>query len=219
MDASKSYTQQINTRVKTTGVLLFGDSVLFGTGASTRNVGCGRILGMLLAETPVTIKGKNRDTTKDGLQRLKSDVLQDTISSHVIILFGNNDCRLIDIDRPIVSLEEYRDNLKEIIRQIKAVGKIPILSNLQPINSGLFYKTLPDMRKFMVKISSPSEWHRRYSLICEEVVKKESIKLADIRSTLNRYGNSVIADDGLHPNDLGHKIIAQKFFETLKENL
>ncbi|PIV39341.1 MAG: hypothetical protein COS29_03110 [Candidatus Omnitrophica bacterium CG02_land_8_20_14_3_00__42_8] len=200
---------------KLTGVILFGDSVLFGTGATVRNNGCSRILRGFLKDRPVIIKCKNRDTTKDGLKRLNFDVLDDDICSHVIILFGNNDCKLIDIDTPAVSLERYKENLTKIIKEIKNVDKIPILSNLQPIDYSLVCKTLPDVIERIANIDKSDDFHKKYSIVCNEVAMSENIKLADIFSELKKYGKVVIANDGIHPSDLGHKVIAQKFLDIL----
>lgn len=198
-------------------VILFGDSVLFGRGATQRNVGCGRLLRNLLKRIPVAIKGRNADTTREGLQRLAIDILNDIEPSYVIILFGNNDCRLKGIDTPFVSLFEYKENLTKIILRIKSNNKIPILSNLQPIDSEMFYNTLPDMKRFIIHIGTPYEWQKKYSCACNEVAHKENIKLADIRSILESYGREAISKDGLHPNDLGHQLIAKIFLETLEE--
>ncbi len=204
--------------IKISKIILFGDSVLFGIGASQRNYGCGRILRELLKNTHIIILGgRNRNTTRDGLQRLHDDILKYTEPAYVIILFGNNDCRLKGIDEPMVSLFEYKENLKKMIKEIKTNAKIPILSNLQPIDSSMVYKTLPDMRKLIVNIDSPREWHDKYNLICNQLATEECIKLADINSVLNRYGHNVIAGDGLHPNDFGHKIIAQEFLKAIKD--
>lgn len=196
-------------------VILFGDSVLFGIGASNRSLGCGRILKTLLPQIPVIIKGRNRDTTEDALQRLSADVIKNKECAAVIILFGNNDCKLQDIDEPVVSLPKYEENLRKIVTQIKSNNKIPILSNLQPIDSEMFYETLPGIKKLMVNIDSPKEWQRGYSLACGRVAARENIRLADIMTMLDKHGNSVLDRDGLHPNDKGHRMIAQKFFDVL----
>lgn len=38
-----------------------------------------------------------------------------------------------------------------------------------------------------------------------------------LRSALLEHGRNVVSQDGLRPNNLGHKIIAEKFSEVLKE--
>lgn len=202
--------------MKINGLILFGDSVLFGTGASSRDNGCGRILRSL-TKIPILIKGRNNDSSKDGLARLESDVLKRGQYSHVILLFGNNDCRLVGINKPLVDLENYRTNLSDMIKQVKNAGKSAIISNLQPIESEGFYKTYPQMKQFISMTESPYQWHKRYSDVCEEISRSERIPLLNIRSKLEPRTNEVLASDGLHPNDLGHKIIAQTIFELLNQ--
>ncbi|MCF7869882.1 MAG: hypothetical protein K9M01_02050 [Candidatus Omnitrophica bacterium] len=196
------------------GVVLFGDSVLFGTGASHRKFGCGRILRSLI-DVPVIIKGRNKETSRDGLKRIQRDALEEDKASHVIILFGNNDCKLIDYDKAIVGTKEYERNLVEMVRLAKSKNKVPIISNLQPIDSGLFRKTLPDIAKLMVEIT-PYEGQKKYSDICNQIAASENIALADIRSSLEDNLKETLAADGIHPNDAGHKIIAEEFLHKLK---
>ncbi|OGX17207.1 MAG: hypothetical protein A3K83_03755 [Omnitrophica WOR_2 bacterium RBG_13_44_8b] len=71
------------------------------------------------------------------------------------------------------------------------------------------------MKKFIAMTDTPYEWHKRYSDICEEVSRLEEIPLLNIRVKLEQKKNAALASDGLHPNDLGHKIIAQTIFEFL----
>ena len=40
--------------------------------------------------------------------------------------------------------------------------------------------------------------------------------MVDIRSELERQVNSAIGDDGVHPNDYGHQIIASRVIQELK---
>lgn len=196
------------------GVICFGDSVIFGTGATNRNLGCGRVLRSLL-KRPVLIRGKNNDTSRDALKRLKNDVLIKQEYSHVIVLFGNNDCKLVSVDTPCVSLIEYKDNLLKIINSIRQSGKTTLLSNLPPITNTGFSKSLPQIKKLMINIKSPSEWHKKYSDILSEVADSCYVKLIDIHSKLQSFKKRVMSEDGLHPNDFGHKVIAHEFKKQL----
>lgn len=202
------------------GIILFGDSVFFGTGASHRNLGCGKLLKKRLNE-PVLIKGRNRDTTQDGLLRLEWGVTNEETFSHVIVMFGNNDCRLIGINKAQISLESYKNNLKKIIQKIREAKKVPSLVNLQPINSDIFLKSLDYKQRNMLietqRITkyTPYSWQKNYSDICNDVARSEHIELVDIRSQLEKNLNEVLADDGLHPNDVGHQIIAETIYNFL----
>ena len=120
----KPYMSYKKGNTKITGIILFGDSVLCGTGASCRQYGCGKLLKYSLSNMPVLIKGRNRDTTRDGLERLQTNVLDQESYSHVIVLFGNNDCRLVEQNKPSISLEEYKSNLHKMIQHIKKIKKL-----------------------------------------------------------------------------------------------
>ena len=158
-----------------------------------------------------------RDLTTQKIL-IQNCLIQDSlraILSNVIILFGNNDCRLVGYDTPAVSLDEYKNNLLSIITQLKNANKIPFISNLQPINENLFRHTLPQVARYMKMIKSAYEWQKQYSDICRMIANAEKTVLLDIRSNLEKY-NDVISEDGLHPNDKGHQIIADQILEVLE---
>lgn len=202
------------------GIILFGDSVFFGAGASHRNFGCGRLLKKKLNK-PVLIKSRNKDTTQDGLLRLRREVINEEAFSHVIVMFGNNDCRLIDIDKAQINLCVYQNNLKKIINEIRSSKKIPFLVNLQPINSDIFLQSLGcKQRNIVVETQqiakhNPYSWQKSYSDVCSDVAKTELVTFIDIRTPLERDLNEVLAGDGLHPNDMGHQIIAETIYNFL----
>ncbi len=202
-----------------TGLILYGDSVFFGYGASNKNMGCGRQLKTLLS-VPVIIKARNNITTQDALTGLQNNALSGYNKySDVIILFGNNDCRLIGIDTPKISLKEYKNNLIEIINLITSCGKKCYISNLQPINDAQVIRVDEEIRKNMKKIKSPYLWHRQYSDTCEEAARTCNIPLIDIRTPLENASKGIFFIDGMHPNDAGHEIIAQVLYRVLlKQN-
>lgn len=198
------------------GLILFGDSIFFGTGASKRTKGCGKILKSI-GKFPVLIKGRNRDSTREGLKRLDSDVVKREGFSHIVLLFGNNDCRFIEINHALVDFDEYRENLYTMIYRLESAGKSVLISNLQPIDSQGFYNTHPETKKFVTINETPYSWQKRYSNICEEVARDKKVILIDIRKKLETKKSEILASDGLHPNDLGHRIIADTILETLNK--
>lgn len=199
------------------GVICFGDSILAGTGASSRDKGCAKLLKARL-KMPVSLKGINRNTSQDGLVRLQQDVLDQKDLSHVIILFGNNDCRLVDVNRSAVSKDHFIENLKKIANHIKKNHQTPLFCNLQPINSQMLFQAIPDFQKFQSENRiNPEELQEVYSESIEDFTKKNGEILIDIRSSLQCEKKEVLAKDGLHPNDYGHEIIAQIIFDELKK--
>jgi len=202
--------------MKTKGIILFGDSVFFGYGASDKNKGCGRILRNLCRNVQILIKARNNDSTRSGLDRIKGDVLTRENYSHVFILFGNNDCRLVDKLTPICTIEEFRNNLMKITLLIKNVGKNPILCNLQPINDYLCYQRLSYMREYLNPNITPDAWHKKYSDEIVLLADKIEVPIVDIEKKL-RSTSDAIYKDGLHPNDKGHMVIARLLFDEIKK--
>jgi lysophospholipase L1-like esterase len=198
------------------GAILFGDSVFFGIGASSKDKGCGRQLKKIV-DLPIFIKSHNLDTSRDGLNRLNKDVLECDDILFTVIMFGNNDCRLNKQNIPNVSLQEYKYNLKMMVKKIKSAFKIPLICNLHPISTEGFFRIFPEMRKFADIYPLPSSWQEKYSDICGELCTEENIFLVDIRTPLKKNINSILAKDGLHPNDLGHNVIAKELERTLKK--
>lgn len=195
--------------------ILFGDSIFFGIGASHRNKGCGRLLKNDY-KGKVLIKSRPNETSKEAIERLDKDVLDHRDYSIVIILFGNNDCRLDDSQNPLVKLEDFKKNLIYIIVNIKRDGKIPILCNLQPIDSDSFF-TAYGKDKYVNFPYSPSSWHGKYSSVCDSIAAEQNIPLVDIRKSLKQYSKSILSKDGLHPNDRGHMIIKDILVENLNK--
>lgn len=199
---------------KLKGLVLFGDSVFFGIGASNRDLGCGRLLKSMLG-IPVLIKSRNRDTSVDALTRIKACRWDKNIFSHVIIMFGNNDCRLIDINRTQVEIKEYRNNLQAIVAWFQDNGFSPLLTNLQPINNDGFQRHLSSKQYSIFSVTqsltkeTPYSWQKKYSDACEETAKVTGVLLVDIRTPLEKLGKEIMARDGLHPNDLGHRVVAE----------
>ncbi|HOW59310.1 MAG TPA: SGNH/GDSL hydrolase family protein [Candidatus Omnitrophota bacterium] len=199
------------------GVICFGDSILAGTGASFRDKGCAKLLKARL-KIPVSLKGINRNTSQDGLIRLQQDVLDQKNLSHVIILFGNNDCRFVDSNRFSVSQDHFIENLKEMAASIKRNHQIPMFCNLQPIDFPMLFQFMPEVQKIYSENKiNPEELQGTYSDLIENFAKKSAEILIDIRTPLKCKKNEILAKDGLHPNDYGHEIIAQKIFAELKK--
>jgi len=206
------------------GIVLFGDSVFFGVGASSRELGCGKLLKKMIS-VPVIIKGKSLDTSRDALLKLKKNTIIDyNNAEYIIIMFGNNDCRLIGINKPQTCLDEFRDNLRQIIEEIRKNKVVPILTNLQPIDNERIMRNMNETQLFYVLATqsltedTPYTWQKKYSDVCESVAVSEQVKLIDIRTPLCSHREKYIAADGLHPNDLGHKVISvaiSNFYKSL----
>lgn len=197
------------------GIILFGDSVFYGIGAKSAKAGCGRVLQTLIS-APVLIRAYSGETTTDALARLHADVLERESYSHVFVLFGNNDC-FVNRDGGIkVPIDEFERNLRSIVRNIRAAGKMPLLSNLQPVSPQLLIRSYPHIMQYLQKYKvSADQWQATYSARCEKVAQEEALPLLDIRSKLLGDVDSFVARDGVHLNDAGHRVIADEMLFML----
>lgn len=198
------------------GIVFFGDSILAGTGASQRENGCAKLVKESLF-IPVSLKGRNWNTSVDALNRLELDVLKQNQFSHIFILFGNNDCWLKQPNMSNVSIEQFESNIKMIIGRIKLNHQIPVLINLQPIDVKRFTRIFPELIEFEKKSKTNiCALQKNYSDKLIETANCENIAYIDIRTVLENANCDVLAFDGIHLNDEGHKIIAKEIINYLK---
>ena len=200
-----------------TGLILFGDSILAGTGASQRELSCSKLIKSLI-NVPVSLRGRNWNTSQDGLDRLEDDVLSQKQLSHVLILFGNNDSRLIAPSQHMVALDQFHTNMLTMARKIKSNGQCPLLCNLQLLDESHFATTFPEAGRFRESMGvGISALHQLYSDEIKKIADESGAAFLDIRSPLKKAKENTVASDGMHPNDLGHKIIAVSVIACLTQ--
>jgi len=196
------------------GVVLFGDSVFVGIGASRRSLGCSKIVQQLF-EYPVVVIARTGYTSMDGLLNL-DEVASQTECASVVIMFGNNDCRVTVEHGARTSPKDFRTNLLKLVKKLRSKGMPPLVCNLQPIDSVKYLKECAQAKELADLFGvTPYEWQKKYSEECERVAKETGVPLIDIRKRLECLSDEVIADDGLHPNDKGHRIIADEIVVSL----
>ncbi|MDD5071048.1 MAG: SGNH/GDSL hydrolase family protein, partial [Candidatus Omnitrophica bacterium] len=57
-----------------------------------------------------------------------------------------------------------------------------------------------------------------YSNCCQQIGEAQRIPFINIRQPLEEAQGNIFCDDGFHPNDLGHSIIAETIFNHFIEN-
>ena len=102
-------------------IICFGDSLTFGTGASTGMDYPSR-LSRLLGK-PVINAGVPGNTTADALQRLEADVLEKN-PGYVLLTLGGNDLK----NR--VGKATAFSNLEAIVRSIQSAGAMVVLGGI-----------------------------------------------------------------------------------------
>lgn len=172
-------------------------------------------------------KGVPGNHTNMARARFQRDVL-DEKPDLLIFSFGINDAA-IDVYKgkttPRITLEEYRENLRYFIREVRAIGAEVIFFTPQPLVmvEGLkkYYDGEPYTSRgfnFMLDIFLDA---------ARKVMEEENTECADINALFRRKSCNdekkllKILPDGMHPNSEGQRIIFQelcRIFEKIHSN-
>ncbi|MCX7777211.1 MAG: SGNH/GDSL hydrolase family protein [Armatimonadetes bacterium] len=94
------------------------------------------------------------------------------------------------------------------------MNAIVLIANLPEMERQPFARRIaPEEREFLRKQS------RIYNDIIERAASDFGAILVDLRSVDEMYDERFFCSDGLHPNDVGYKRIAERFIEALKQNI
>lgn len=220
-------------------VSVFGDSVLKGviyennsykiSKSRFSNI-CEQILGISIEN-----KAKFGSTISTGEKIISKNIelIKQTKSNYIIMEFGGNDCDFNwseisenpDKDHPAKNtIKDFVNIYSKVINELKNIGKKPVLLSLPPIDSNKYFnhisqklneknilKWMQGDRQFL------TNWHERYNIEVFKLAINNKISIIDITSKfleVKNYSN-LLCDDGIHPNEEGHKIIA----ESIKEHI
>jgi lysophospholipase L1-like esterase len=177
---------------------------------------------------PLTIvnAGRGGDTTGDLLARLEGEVLAHA-PDLVILLAGTND-RLNS--QKAVPLEQYAENMRRLVRQIRSRGTKVLLVTIPPAHGPYLLKRHP--REFWgsegaaARIAAVNEVVHRVALehalpVVEFHAQLEKTGGASERAdTLIRNAANSGSEDGVHPTAEGYRLLAGLVVEViLRENL
>lgn len=157
-----------------------------------------------------SVKDNDFVKVKHGMDRFETDVLNHQ-PDWVIINFGLNDAYQDEgIDgKSRIPLVKYRENLEYFIKKIRDQGGDVILLTPNPLGS-----RYEQFRKSRVE---------QYANCVREIAKEQKVLLVDSWELFSRhaYATNVSGDidflyiDGIHPNDLGHELIAEALSRLL----
>ena len=220
-------------------ISVFGDSVLKGVIYENNvykvsknrfsNI-CEDILGISIEN-----KAKFGSTINVGKNIISKniDLIKETNSKYVIMEFGGNDCdyNWVEISEnpdkkhfPKSTITEFIEIYSNLIKELKKLGKQPVLLSLPPIDAIKYFdyisrklnadnilKWMEGNKQFL------TNWHERYNIEVFKLAINNDIPIIDITSKFLEIKNysKLLCDDGIHPNEEGHIIIA----EAIKEHI
>lgn len=217
-------------------IVALGDSTTeAGWEGNAESVYPERLKAMLAArgiDSDVINAGIGNTTSRQAFERLDSDVRRFD-PDYVIIQFGINDSR-IDASQgstqPRLALDEYAGYLKAMTATLRADGAKPILMTPNPMRwSELYGDELKDPA-LGFDFDDPRGINRLldvYAQRVRDIARQENLPLVDVSERFEAYdrtpGQSIddllLDDDGIHPNDTGHALIAEWLTEILMADL
>ncbi len=216
------------------GIILFGDSTTALRPGAVKKVYSVRIeeaLQSIGSSLRVYNAGIGGNTTRDAVKRLDRDVLAH--KPRVIVMqFGINDSA-VDVwknppaTEPRVSLAEYLDNLRHLTAAARNSGAKVILMTTNPIR----WTSLLRDRYGKAPYDPDSEEGfdaatlAGYNDALRQLAMELELPLVDIRAAYPKYaivkGTTVdgLLLDGMHPNDLGHELVAEKLLPVIQDSV
>lgn len=180
--------------------------------------------------------GKFGSTVSTGRKILDRHIRDICSDETVLLEYGGNDSAYNwnEIGRnpdgqhsPNTGLEAFRQQYLSMIEDILSKGARPVILSLPPVDPDRYYAhVLTDMseeEKGNVKrwlggrASYIYNWHEIYNLELFKLAAANNIPIIDITSAFlgRRNFRSMLCEDGMHPNEKGHRLIADTICESL----
>lgn len=211
------------------GIIMFGDSTT-AERASVTKVYAKRIQEKLEgvgSSLQVYNAGIGGNTTRDAKKRFEAEVL--AYQPRVIVMqFGINDSA-VDVWRkppataPRVPLAEYVANLREMITQAQKQGSQVILMTPNPLR---WTDKLKEMYGHPPYDAADHLGFEKATLVgyiaaLHKLAKELNLPLVDVHAAYAAVGklSDEFLPDGMHPNDRGHALVAEKLMPVLRTAL
>ena len=158
-------------------------------------------------------------------------------SDFVVMEVGGNDCdhhweeiatNPNGLHNAITPLEEFATQYHSLIDGIRALGSRPIVLSLPPIIPDLYFNTITQAMNPLQKSNimkwlggstdSISRWHEMYNVRLFKMASKLSIPIIDITTPFLEIVDirPYFCPDGIHPNEEGHRLIAETICRVAK---
>ena len=184
--------------------------------------------------------GKFGSTVSHGVAAVERYIDQIGEADYAILEYGGNDCDFhweeIGADpqgahTPKTTISDFIAKYETMLDKIKGVGATPVLLSLPPLASGEYFnyfsRKLNDASKSNIikwlggTVETINNWHEMYNLEVFKLAMMRHVPIIDITSAFlnKRDYKEYLCDDGIHPNEKGHRLIADVVCDYFTKNL
>lgn len=112
---------------------------------------------------------------------------------------------------------------ERVIQHLRNNGAKPVLVNLSPVDSERYYNWISRSNdgsailQFLREPRRIEHWNEMYNNAVWDIAGRHSVPVLDIRSPIlyERNFTDYFCEDGIHPNDAGQRLIADRLYTTL----
>jgi lysophospholipase L1-like esterase len=222
--------------------MLYGDSILKGVvydESKCKYTVLEKSFGNILQDRlkgVVNNAARFGNTIIRGTSKLQNEVKKNN-PDIVLIEFGGNDCDFnweevaenpSGDHVPKTDFNVFEKMLRSMIESLDKVNIVPVLLTLPPIDADRYFKWVSrnsaamgsSILEWLGSVNKIYWWQERYNSIVLSLAQETRTRWIDIRSAFLRYPDytRLICVDGIHPNEWGHTVIAEKILEYISSN-
>ncbi|OPJ58086.1 SGNH/GDSL hydrolase family protein [Clostridium oryzae] len=180
--------------------------------------------------------GRFGNTITRGEKKSEVDVINKK-PDIVLLEFGGNDCdynwqAIANNPKgnffPNTDISVFEKTLRKLINDFNELNIVPTLMTLPPLDPERYFKWVcnnnplaeRNVLSWLGNINKIYCWHELYNSTIIDVAEKTKTALINVRGAfLNQYDyKQFLCIDGIHPNEQGHNLIANKILEYIDQN-
>ena len=224
-------------------ITIWGDSVLKGVvleeGKDRYSLLKNSSIELTKRELDVDIKNNSKFglTVTKAMRLIQKSLSKDELPNYALVELGGNDCdyNWKEISEnpdgeyfPNTPLPKFIDSINNIIENFRKNGIEPILTNLPPLTSQKYFDwfgknglNTDNIKRWMGDINRIYKHQETYSLALMDIANRQKCDLIDIRTPIILEGNTddFICEDGIHPNEKAHKLMADTFINYISDRI
>lgn len=154
-------------------------------------------------------------------------------TDYVLFEYGGNDCDFNwaeisehpdEIHTPNVPIDLFCEKYTELIKTVKSLGARPVLLTLPVLDPERYFSHLSKglngnniLKWLHGSVLNIDRWHERYNMEIFRLGVQTHTPVIDITSVFLERRNyfDFLCEDGIHPNEEGHKLIEEAIISFL----